>query len=150
MDSIRHYMAIAKQASTFSNCNRRKIGAVIEHNGIYAIGSNGTKSKCKCCTRETGDCPAIHAEVDAALKLPQGISGTLYVWSEVPCVQCINFIATYTDIKTIHCLTINTYAKEYPRVLKYGPSVIARLKLAKQHNISVIRHRTDYLLEESL
>lgn len=149
-DPVRHYMLIAKQVSQLSNCNRRKIGAVVEHDGVYVIGSNGTKGKCKCCNREVGDCPAVHAEVDAILQLPQGISGTLYIWAEVPCVQCINFIATYTEIKMIHCLTRNTYAREYPRVLSYGPSILQRRALAKRHDITIIQHRTDYLLKESL
>lgn len=143
---VREQMLLARETSKESTCQRRKIGVVISNAGTYVTGSNGPLHVCNCCNRELGDCPAIHAEQDAISKLPRWTAGTLFIWAEVPCVQCLNFIAATTDIENIHCLTSKSYVVEYPRVKTYSLSLQNRLALANKLNLTIHQHDRDEIL----
>lgn len=153
---LKQLMLLAKGASQNSNCKRRKIGVVIEgidsiYEGdrLYILGSNNASLSCKSCNREMGDCPAEHAEVNAIEKLPKDIkiSGALYIWAEVPCMQCLNVIAIKTNIKQIHCLSAKSYSEEYPRVKNYGPSIVNRKAYATLLGLTITQHDREKILQ---
>ena len=102
---------IAKANAMRSPCLKRKVGAVIEKDGIIlATGYNGPargEPHCEVCKRmktTSGtdyfeDCPAVHAEENAIINAArQGVSiygGTIYIYGKddiEPCYRCKRMI----------------------------------------------------------
>lgn len=117
----KRYMLLARDHARTSRCRRRKIGAVLTIENIFFLGINSIIKGCDECTREKGYCPAIHAEVrviTAALHNKIDPTGaTLYIWSEIPCHQCLTFLAQHF-CKSIYCLTPESYIIEYDKLCK--------------------------------
>lgn len=115
------FLRVAKFAGESSKCKRRQIGAVLAKDQYkYIKRSNSPSLPCAECTKTTHkECPAIHAE--AACVVESGHTAMyckdLYVFSEVPCLQCLSYIKKYSGVENIYCLTPESYAPFYPAVL---------------------------------
>ena len=107
-----YFLGIAKAVSARADCTRRKVGALIVHNGrIVSSGYNGSPPGAVSCldglcprgrlsTEELapgtpyGSCIAIHAERNAILYAPPEklVGSTMYVWGGQPCTWCQEYI----------------------------------------------------------
>jgi deoxycytidylate deaminase len=134
-DRTKNYMLAAMFTAMDSKCHRRKIGCVLVddvYEELVSKGYNSCANNCESCERLNPNnvCPAVHAEVNA---ISHGFSSSpneMYIWSEVPCHQCLSYIAIYSDIATIYCLSGESYYELYPHV-----------------NQEAIRMRKEYALE---
>jgi len=100
------FMAIAHEVAKRSTCFRLNVGAVVVmENRIVSIGYNGAPAGEPHCSGNAcpgvipGNCPTVHAEVNALRHLPIELrSGTLkkevYV-THSPCVDCAEECAQY-------------------------------------------------------
>jgi len=143
-------MLLARESARSSRCQRRRIGAVVHTYKTYYIGYNSPAIVCKECTRLKGVCPAVHAEVSAiTMCLRQShrdIIAELFVWSEIPCLQCLSFIHQTGLIYNIYCLTPESYQVEYPH-LCYEDIERRRVFAA---DLGILVHELDreYLLDQ--
>lgn len=137
-------MLKAREFKQLSNCKRRQIGVYIPINKdsvTSAIGFNSTPSEETCCKRDLGYCTAIHAEVSAILNLGghKNSASSLYIWAETPCLACLSFIKTKSFIRTIYCLTAESYALEYPAVMHRPIDLQYRMEHAQSLGLDVVR-----------
>lgn len=141
-------MTKARDYAYASDCDRRQIGVYIpikvdsiKEDLIASIGVNSPMSKQHCCNRETGDCPAIHAEVYAIMHLGSHRSeaSTIYVWAETPCLNCLSFIKRFSSITRIVCLITQSYGKQYPRVLDRTAEIAKRDSYAQTLGLDVVK-----------
>lgn len=129
-------MLEARAISENSNCLRRKIGVIIPAGEDQVIGYNFSAIQCKECNRPT--CPAVHAEVRAISILNTHYkiyADKLYIWAEIPCKQCLSYIALHSKIRTIHCLSTDSYSKEYPIISDRKEEILARRTFARSLGI---------------
>lgn len=136
------YMKLAKASSLKSKCLRRKIGCVITGSGfasITGVNHSDVLHSCSECKRDL-ECPAIHAEIDAIMSLPNEMykAKDLYVYAEVPCLNCLSMIAHLTNITKIYCLHPSYYSSIYPRVSTYQHKIAARKEYAHKLGLAVI------------
>lgn len=153
-DLVAKLMLKAKKVSQQSNCDRRKIGAVISNGSSEVVwGWNDRGDTTHICTRELGFCPAIHAEVMAIQNLQysgQRIGDSIFVWCEIPCHNCLNFIAKYSRVRRVYCLSLDSYKVEYPRVSERSSEVTNRRAYARSLGIDVIELDREEILEHEL
>lgn len=125
------YLKMAKQWSSLSCCNRKKVGALIVKDGtIISDGFNGTpkgfSNDCEDCDGNT-HWYVLHAEANAILKVArstQNIEGsTLYVTLS-PCRDCTKLIIQ-AGIKKV------VYSEEYRDV--------TNLQILSESGIEVIK-----------
>jgi dCMP deaminase len=100
------FMAIAHEVAKRSTCFRLNVGAVVVmDNRIVSIGYNGAKAGEPHCSGNAcpgvipGNCPTVHAEVNALRYLPKELrSGVLpkeIFVTHSPCLDCAAEIARY-------------------------------------------------------
>lgn len=95
------YMEIAHVVAKRSTCMRLNVGAVMVHGrSVVSIGYNGSlpgEPHCSgdlCPGRLTGCKQTVHAEINALMRVPQGLrSLDLYV-TDSPCGVCYDAIAS--------------------------------------------------------
>lgn len=141
MTTDEEYLLIAKQVGEVSLCKRRKIGVVLFYpfSREISTGVNGFKElTCDSCTR-TIECPAIHAEVEAILNMQTfaRLATKLYIWAEVPCLNCLSFISHQTSVRDIYCLHPSLYYQYYERVKDYHENLTLRRNYAKKLGITL-------------
>lgn len=96
---------LAKDLSKLSTCRRLKVGCAIvplDLSGVLAIGYNGVPSgedNFACDGRE-GNCPCIHAEANALVKL-QSARDCLLLTSVSPCLHCAGLIVNSGVIRVV-------------------------------------------------
>lgn len=92
------YMGMARAASMRSTCSRLNVGTIITHeNSPVSVGWNGAEAGAPHCAGNDcpgmipGNCPALHAEVNAlgkaALLLPEKTAVDLFT-THSPCFTC--------------------------------------------------------------
>jgi deoxycytidylate deaminase len=146
-------MLEARKASLYSNCKRRKIGVTLPGPHDENIwGYNNTMLGCPTCDREK--CPATHAEVMAIqqaiyCKADREIT-KLYIWAEVPCHQCLNFIRRYSAVALIFCLSPESYFTEYPVIARRSEEISARREFAKSLGLSITELDREEILQYEL
>jgi deoxycytidylate deaminase len=137
------YLLMAKSLSEGSKCWRRKIATVIPipcTQGEVRVGINGFSNfVCNDCTRMI-ECPALHSEVQAIINCRpfNSLVRDLYVWAEVPCLNCLSFIHHQSEITTIYCLAPSLYEQFYGRVKDYSERIALRRAYAKRLELTVI------------
>lgn len=153
LKSVIQNLKVAQSFGNLSTCTRRKIGvyipfSYIDGDATSVTGSNSPAPYSICCQRETGtDCSAIHAEVDAIMRLGAYSTSVkdLYIWAETPCPQCLHFIYKYSSIRRVYCLDTYLYGLEYPRVLHRTLEIAMRDRLATYLGIDVTKIKQEDL-----
>ena len=145
-------MLSARSVCQYSNCAKRKIACIVPVGTDEIWGYNNVLQSCPTCSRET--CGAIHAEQAAIaqlLYLHEGQDATkMYLWAEVPCKQCLNFIRRYSGISIIYCLSPESYLTEYPVIARRSEEILDRRKYAKSLGISIIELDREEIIEYEL
>lgn len=140
-------MLKAKQAASYSNCTKRKIGCIVEVDEVF-YGFNTVEQLCPDCSRET--CGAVHAEVSAVSQLLRNRKDRqateLFLWAEPPCLQCLNYIKRYSLIRKIYCLSPESYRIEYPLIERRTSEITQRRKYADLIGVKI----TELDMEEIL
>lgn len=133
-------MLIAKKVCQYSNCQKRKISAIVPSGDDTIWGYNNVLKICPTCNRET--CGAIHAEQAVIMQLLylqiQQSVNTMYVWAEPPCKQCLNFIRRHSSISVVYCLSPESYLTEYPVIARRTEEIRERRQYALSLGISII------------
>ncbi len=155
-------MLKAREFSSYSTCQRRKIGvyipvAVIKDSDnpssyLSVLAANHPQSTIHCCKREQGICPALHAEVVAVTNLRECRYNCrdLYIWAETPCHQCLSFIRRNSHISRIICLSTESYAVEYPLVDHKKDEIALRDSYAKELGFDVVKLDREEILNSEL
>lgn len=90
-------MRIAHVVSLRSTCSRRAVGCVLtdDDRELVAMGYNGGPKggRNECARAEAGRCGCLHAEVNALLKAPRGLT-VAYV-TTCPCEACATALVNY-------------------------------------------------------
>lgn len=146
------HMLMARDVAQYSNCAKRHIGCVSFTGDSYIFGYNSVVNKCTTCSRET--CGAIHAEQMLIIHLMERKSfksvDNLYLWAEVPCIQCLNFLKRYSSIRTVFCLTPQSYAAEYPLIEQRLNEILQRRALARELGITIVEYNREEILNHEL
>ena len=146
-------MLEARKASLYSNCKRRKIGVTLPGPHDENIwGYNNTIKGCPTCDRDK--CPATHAEVMAIqqaiyCKADREIT-KLFIWAEVSCHQCLNYIRRYSAIALIFCLSPESYFTEYPVIARRSEEISARREFAKSLGLSIVELDREEIVQYEL
>ena len=154
MIEIFNMMLHAREASAQSNCLKRKVGVCIPLYGGEETrwGANQSGLACTICERDT--CPALHAEVNAILKAiyeqEERAIDTLYIWAEVSCRACLSFIKRYSTVRTIYCLSPESYFTEYPVIARRSEEIRQRKIYAAALGIEIIELDREEIIEHEL
>lgn len=138
------FMGMARLASMRSTCHRLNVGAIVTHsNNPVAVGWGGHEAGAPHCPGNDcpgivpGNCPTIHAEVNALKKaesiLGSGYGVDLFV-THSPCGHCTDYIVKGTGLivkrlffevpyrNTEHLTTMGLYDSDTPQVYEVTPA----------------------------
>lgn len=145
-------MLIAKKVCSYSNCQKRKIAAIVPVGDDTIWGYNNVLKPCPACNRES--CGAIHAEQSVIMQLLylrlQQECTTMYVWAEPPCKQCLNFIRRHSAISVVYCLSPESYLTEYPIIARRTEEIKERRQYAQSLGIAIIELDREEILQYEL
>jgi dCMP deaminase len=155
------FMGMSRLASMRSTCHRLNVGAmVVQNNNPIAVGWGGHEPGAPHCPGNTcpgivpGNCPTIHAEVNA-LKKAEGILDDVGMYTvdlfvtHSPCRECSNYILRGTSLTVRRLFFEVPYRNtEHLDLLRYGDPDDACIKPVEIYEVTPAGYVVEYFTRQ--